>query len=290
MFEIKKVQQSTVEKPTFSILLPTWNNLRYLQMCVESIRKNAHFDHQIIVIINEGKDGTLNWVRTQSDLDYVYATENIGICFGLNAARSLVRSSYICYLNDDMYVCPNWDLPLLQAIEAVGHDYFFISGTMIEPTNTNNPCVIVQDYGDNLECFQEAELLKNYATFPKKDWQGATWPPNVLHLDLWDLIGGYSVEFSPGMYSDPDLSRKLWAAGVRHFQGVGASRVYHFGSKSTGKVKHNKGKKAFLMKWGISSRDFTKAVLNRGATFEKATILKMKKTNFLHKIKMMVGL
>jgi hypothetical protein len=86
---------------------------------------------------------------------------------------------------------------------------------------------------------------------------------------LWDLVGGMSVEFSPGMYSDPDLSRKLWAVGVRHFKGLGESRVYHFGSKSTGKVKHNKGKKAFLMKWGVSSRDFTNRTLERGKDFEE---------------------
>jgi glycosyltransferase involved in cell wall biosynthesis len=269
MKQIKKEKQSNILNPIFSILIPTWNNLAYLQLCIKSIRKNAHFEHQIIVIINEGKDGTLEWVKTQTDLDYIFSNENLGICFGLNAARSLVQANYVCYMNDDMYACPNWDLPLKNEIDAIGHDYFFLSGTMIEPTDTNNPCVIVDPYGTDIDTFEEDFLLKNYKKNTKKDWKGATWPPNVLHRDLWDLVGGMSVEFSPGMYSDPDLSRKLWAVGVRHFKGLGESRVYHFGSKSTGKVKHNKGKKAFLMKWGISSRDFTNRTLERGEDFEE---------------------
>jgi hypothetical protein len=172
-------------------------------------------------------------------------------------------------MNDDMYACPNWDLPLKNEIDAIGHNYFFLSGTMIEPTDTNNPCVIIQPYGTDIDTFEEELLLKNYKKNTKEDWKGATWPPNVLHRDLWDLVGGMSVEFSPGMYSDPDLSRKLWAAGVRYFKGIGESRVYHFGSKSTGKIKHNKGKKTFLMKWGVSSRDFTGRTLERGNAFEE---------------------
>jgi glycosyltransferase involved in cell wall biosynthesis len=269
MRQIKKEKKSNISNPIFSILIPTWNNLAYLQLCIKSIRKNAHFEHQIIVIINEGKDGTLEWVETQTDLDYVFSDTNLGICFGLNAARSLIQGNYVCYMNDDMYACPNWDLPLKNEIDAIGHNYFFLSGTMIEPTDTNNPCVIIQPYGTDIDTFEEELLLKNYKKNTKKDWKGATWPPNVLHRDLWDLVGGMSVEFSPGMYSDPDLSRKLWAAGVRYFKGIGESRVYHFGSKSTGKIKHNKGKKTFLMKWGVSSRDFTGRTLERGNAFEE---------------------
>ena len=44
------------------------------------------------------------------------------------------------------------------------------------------------------------------------------------------LVGGMSIEFSPGMYSD--LSKKLYESVVRQFKGVGKSLVYHFYSES----------------------------------------------------------
>ena len=47
----------------FSILIPTFNNLDYLKICIESLRKNSNFDHQIIVHVNEGSDGTLEYVK-----------------------------------------------------------------------------------------------------------------------------------------------------------------------------------------------------------------------------------
>ncbi|MCK5774632.1 MAG: glycosyltransferase family 2 protein, partial [Bacteroidales bacterium] len=123
-------------------------------------------------------------------------------------------------------------------------------------------------YGDSIETFKEEKLLKEFASFTKKDWNGSTWPPNVMHRDLWDLVGGMSVEFHPGMYSDPDLSKKLWDVGVRYYKGVGKSRVYHFGSKSTKRIKRNIGSKTFLSKWGMSSRNFTQEYLERGRDFE----------------------
>ena len=47
----------------FSILIPTFNNLNYLKICVKSLQKNSKFNHQIIIHINEGIDGSLEYVK-----------------------------------------------------------------------------------------------------------------------------------------------------------------------------------------------------------------------------------
>ncbi len=264
---IHKVYRSQEGKHTFSLLIPSWNNLPYLKLCIESIRKHSHFKHQIIVLVNEGKDGTREWVEQQTDIDYVYAEKNLGICYGLNSCRSLVTTNYLVYINDDMYLLPDWDLAFKNEIQAIGHNYFMLSSTMIEPYETDNSCVIVQNYGDCLENFREKELIDEFESLKKNDWSGSTWPPLIVSLDMWDLVGGMSPEFSPGMYSDPDLSMKFWNAGVRYFKGVSKSRVYHFGSKSTGRVRKNKGRKRFIQKYGISARGFLHYYLKRGENF-----------------------
>lgn len=264
--EIKKTVRTSDSNFKFSILIPTWNNLDYLKLVIKSIRKNSHFAHQIIIHINEGSDGTTEWVKAQSDIGYTHSKENIGICYALNTSRTLVKTDYILYMNDDMYVCPNWDLELDNEIKRIGHNNFFISSTMIEP-HGNNPAVIIRDCGSNLQSFNEDKLLGEFEKLEKEDWNGATWPPNIIHKDIWDLVGGYSLEFSPGMYSDPDFSMKLWQAGVRLFKGVGKSRVYHFGKQSTKRLSNNKGAKIFLNKWSITSSTFMKHYLKRGSKF-----------------------
>jgi len=251
----------------FSILIPSWNNLDFLKLCIDSIQKNSRYKHQIIVHVNEGIDGSLNWIKNQK-IDFSYSKENIGICFALNVASSLVTTPYIVYFNDDMYACPDWDYYLYEEIKAQKTEFFFLSSTLIEPSYSKNLCTISPyNFGDNPQNFQEKELLSKFKFFKKNDWNGATWPPNLVPKKLWDMVGGYSIEFSPGMYSDPDFSMKLWRLGVRNFKGVGNSRIYHFMSKSTKKINNkslNNGRAIFLNKWGISSNIFTSYYLKRG--------------------------
>lgn len=267
LLSIQKKHASKNNDAKFSIIIPTWNNLSFLKVLVESIRKNSVLKHQIVLHINDGTDGTLEWANQQDDICFTRSESNIGICKAINLAASIAYTDYILYINDDMYVCPNWDSYLFNEIKAVGNNYFFISATMIEFFDTQNPCVVVADYGRSLENFDEQKLINEYHIPEKKDWSGSSWPPNVVHKDIWDMVGGYSVEFSPGMYSDPDFSMKLWTIGVRYFKGVSRSRVYHFGSKSVSRIKKNKGKETFIKKWGVSSSFFNRRFLKLGAEF-----------------------
>jgi glycosyltransferase involved in cell wall biosynthesis len=247
----------------FSILIPTWNNLAFVQCCVASIQKNSSQSHQIILHINDGTDGTLDWA-IQNGIDYSYSAENIGICKAVNASVAKANHHLIMYMNDDMYCLPNWDEPLLEAINTIDADFFMFSATMIEPTHTNNPCVVVQNFGNTPANFQEQALKSAASTFTKSDWNGAFWPPNVVPLSLWQAVGGFSEEFSPGMSSDDDFVAKCWHAGCRVFRGIGNSLVYHFQGKSTQRIIKNNGRKQFLQKWGITQSSFRKYYLQLG--------------------------
>jgi glycosyltransferase involved in cell wall biosynthesis len=263
----------------FSILIPSWNNLSFLKLCIESIEKNSAYKHEILIHVNDGSDGTLEWVR-QKGYKHTHSEENIGVCYALNGLRPLATTDYIMFMNDDMYVCPGWDTALVEEIQRIGHKMFFLSSTLIQPRPFFCKSVIAPaNYGETVESFDEERLLREYATLPHGDWMGATWPPNVVHKDLWDLVGGYSIEFSPGMYSDPDFSAKLWMAGVRLFKGVDRSRVYHFEARSTHRIVKNDGSLQFLRKWGITSGSFIRDILHRGEPFDapKDHTLELKK-------------
>ena len=257
-----------MDKPLFSILIPTWNNLAFLKICVDSIRKNSTYPHEILIHVNDGSDGTLEWVKAE-ELKYTHSPENIGVCFALNGLRPLATTYYILFMNDDMYVLPEWDKNLYEEIEQIGHKMFFLSSTLIQPRPFFCKSVIAPaDFGQTVESFDEQRLLNDYKNLSHYDWKGATWPPNVVHKDIWDLVGGYSIEYSPGMYSDPDFSAKLWKAGVRIFKGVDKSRVYHFEARSTHRIVKNDGSTQFLRKWGITSASFMRDVLQRGERWD----------------------
>ncbi|MES2691255.1 MAG: glycosyltransferase family 2 protein [Bacteroidota bacterium] len=252
----------------FSIVIPSWNNLAYLKLCIRSIEANSSYKHQVIVHVNEGTDGTLQWVK-EKGYDYTHSPQNSGVCYGVNAAAQLTRTDYIVYFNDDMYACPGWDKVMQDAIKQNGTELFYYSGTMIEyEAGTNKATLSPHDFGRDIATFNEQQLLDFCATSAnKQDWFGASWPPSIVHKNTWNKAGGYSEEYSPGFYSDPDFSMKLWMAGVRDFKGLGKSLVYHFKCKSTGRVQRNNGRKTFMKKWGFTPSYLYKNIIKVGEPF-----------------------
>lgn len=265
MKEIKETKELRGRKPLFSILIPTWNNLEYLKLCIASIFKNSSFQHQIIVHVNEGTDGTLEWVKEQG-VDFTYSEQNIGVCFAMNTMRRKVTTDYIFFVNDDMYLLPNWDVALWNEICSLeGNSFFYLSSSIIQPfTPPKRGMGLLRNYGNRPDNFQEESLLNDCQSFSVGDWQGATRPPCLVNKDVWDLVGGYSIELTPGMGSDPDFTAKLYFAGVRHFKGLGDSWAYHFESKSTKKVAKNDYLPQFLFKWGITNSGMHKHITRLG--------------------------
>mgnify|MGYP001298263260 CR=1 FL=1 len=249
----------------FSIIIPTFNNIEYLKKCIESIKKNSFYDtHEIIPHVNEGSDGTLDFLKNNS-LVYTHTKNNSGICTGMNMAAQKANTNFILYAHDDFYFCPKWDLVLKNEVDKIGHNRFYLSGTMVNNGQIKLNC------GNDLDTFDEKKLLKEVDKSNYYDFQGSTWAPHLIHKEIWDKVGGFSEEFFPGTGSDPDLNMKLWKENIRIFKGINDFKVYHFGSIVTRKYKDHptiktesgsRGAKIFLLKWGISINFFKKYIIH----------------------------
>ena len=247
----------------FSIIIPTYNNLEYLKTCLTSIKKNSKYNHQIIIHINEGVDGTLEFVR-KNNYTYSFSKNNAGVCVAFNKATKLAKNKFIVLGHDDMYFCPNWDNVFLNELNKIQKNSdFFLSGTMVQPFKS----YINLNCGENINEFNEEKLLNELPQIKFEDFQGTHWQPSLIPLKTWNKVGGFSEEFSPGLGSDPDFNMKLWNIGVRLFKGLGNCRVYHFSSMSLRKKVWNNGAKTFLLKWGITIKFFKKHYLKSDSKF-----------------------
>ena len=148
----------------FSILIPTYNNLDYLKICLESLKKNSKFDHQIIIHINEGSDGTLDFIKNRN-IEFTYTKNNIGMPKALNLASKLSKKNYILISHDDFYFCPDWDLILMNEIKSIGHNKFYLSGTMMYNGQIKFDC------GNSIENFDEQKFLNNYLNYNYYDFR-----------------------------------------------------------------------------------------------------------------------
>ena len=253
----------------FSILIPTFNNIDYLKFCIKSIKKNSKFNNQIVCHVNIGDDGTIEFLKNES-IEYSHTGYNSGICEGINKAAKLAKFDYYLYAHDDFYFCPEWDQILSDEINKISHNYFYLSGTMMNQGQIKFNC------GNTPNEFDENKFLHEYKDYNYYDFQGSTWAPSVVHKDIWFKVGGLSEEFFPGNGSDPDFNMKLWNMGVRIFKGINNFKVYHFGSivlrKKISKISKKKygsiGAKIFLIKWGITIKFFKRFYLRSNTEYK----------------------
>ena len=133
-----------------SILIPTYNNYNYLKLCIKSLEKNTKNKYEILIHVNDGSDGTLDFVKKKL-FNYTHTEKNIGLCSSINKIASISNYKYLLYSHDDMYFCPGWDIALIDEVNKIGHDKFYLSGTMIEPNSGH----IKFDAGTDFNNFNE---------------------------------------------------------------------------------------------------------------------------------------
>ena len=256
----------------FSILIPSYNNLEYLKTCIDSLKKNSEYTHQIIVHINEGTDGSLDYVK-ENNFEYTYSENNIGMPKALNKSSELAKFDYILISHDDFYYCPGWDVELVKNVNFIGHNNFYLSSTMVGAGQ------VEFDVGQTVDNFDETKLLDNLEIIKTIDFQGTTKCPGLIHKDVWKRVGGWSEEFSPTGGDDTDFAMKLWKINIRIFKGIGKSLAYHFGSITTRKKDKSlftylgsRGNKIFLKKWGYNINFFENFFLRSGLDKNKNLI------------------
>ena len=242
----------------FSIIIPTFNNLSFLKFFLHSLKKNSKYTHEIILHINDGSDGTIDYA-INNNIIYTHSSNNIGLCSSINKASSLATTKFILYAHDDMFFCKNWDSYLENEIIKYPDYKFYLTGTNVSKNNG----LINFDCGNAPENFNEVKFNEFCEKDNSGDLQGSHWAPHIVHRDIWIKIGGFSEEFNPGDGSDPDFCMKLWNEKVRIFKAISKFKVYHFSSITTRKsdLILNNGTKIFLKKYGFNPRFFRKYYL-----------------------------
>ena len=261
----------------FTILIPTYNNLKYLRLFCESIKINSNFNHQLIFHINDGSDGSYDYINNNK-YQFTHSKTNIGLCSSIKEASKLIKNQYVLYAHDDMYFCKNWDQFLIEEVQKQNNNLFYFSGTNISYKDG----ILNFDCGNTPENFDQIKFDNFCEKDNSPDLQGSHWAPHLIHRDLWTKVEGFSIEFDPGDGSDPDLCMKLWNEGVRTFKCISRFKVYHFGSVTTRKrdININNGTKKFLLKFGFNPRFFRKYYLRGDGKIKYLGPLDDPKLNF----------
>ena len=91
-----------INNPLISILIPTYNNGKYISQAIESVYAQNYDNMEIIVVDDGSADNTKEIVEQYKDIKYFY-TEHKGIPFVRNLALEKSKGEYIAFLDSDDY-------------------------------------------------------------------------------------------------------------------------------------------------------------------------------------------
>jgi glycosyltransferase involved in cell wall biosynthesis len=204
---------------TVSIVLGSYNRLRYLKLTIESIRKELElcpYSHEIIVVDGGSTDGTMQWLTKQKDIISI-VQHNRGKWRGkqierrswgyfMNLGFRCAQGKFICMLSDDCLVVPG----------------AIVNGVAL--------------FEDKLAAGEQIGAVAFYwRNWPEqqKYWVGLTFGDKMfvnhgLYLKTAMETVGYADEENYSFYhADGDLCLKMWQEGYACIDSS-ASYIEHY--------------------------------------------------------------
>jgi GT2 family glycosyltransferase len=234
--------------------ISTYNNLNYLKLAVESVRKNSYFKNASFIIHAENcTDGTNEWLQGNDyDIEYYIETNNlpVGIGGGMNFCANKVKTEYIMFLHSDFYVAKDWDIACFEEIKKYIEPTWVFShrvepnmfgnpnsrpGTILLPKNTMG--AYYNDFQkEYFEHWAEEFVSMNDFIYPKAEGVSG-----LISKKDWDFIGGNDSRFAPTSWEDIDLFLRMKNANY-NFILTSKSLVWHFGARGSHRLEENDNK------------------------------------------------
>ncbi len=135
--QTKEIMESPIEKPPAttekikinsnyeedfalkaSVIVPNWNGMKFVGMCLDSLAKLDFKDYEVIVVDNGSTDGSREVIEEKyPHVRLIKLPENMGFAIACNEGIKASIAEYIVLLNNDIEVTPDWLRELYEGME-----------------------------------------------------------------------------------------------------------------------------------------------------------------------------
>lgn len=106
------------DAPLFSIVIPNWNGLRFLPVCLDALAAQTYPNIEVIIADNASTDGSQAYIQEHHPaVSVVQLPENRGFTGACNAGMQAARGDFIALLNNDTEADPGWVAAVVDAFE-----------------------------------------------------------------------------------------------------------------------------------------------------------------------------
>jgi GT2 family glycosyltransferase len=236
-----------------SFLVPTLNNLPYLELCISSFKDYSLKDTELCVFASNPSPQEIEFLE-QSEITYGIG-ERKGVIHGFNMAAKLATKEYLLFgAGDDIVFAPNWDFNLRRHLRPDWH----LTPRLVEPSNGSFPPPY--DCGKDISSFNKAKFLKYAASISQEALIPHLFEWGAISTDLFWSVGGFDIDL--GCFSITDLQLRLMAEEPSlEFYQLNNSIIYHFQSVVAKRenlwsnLKARTDGERFAKKWGFSASE-----------------------------------
>lgn len=228
---VKSVSQERegVRDMRVSIVIPSWNTFIHLPGCLEALETQTFRDFETVVVDNGSDDGSLDYLRSRTDLRLVELGENRGFSAAVNAGVESSSGEFVVLLNNDTAAEPGWLAALVAAMDA-SPEYAWGSSKLVrfdEPELLDSAGHAYSLWVGAAHNVGEGEPEDRYPE-PTRVF-GATAAASIYRRSLFSDVGPFDDEFFL-IHEDTDFDLRCNAAGhrclfipgavIRHKRGV----------------------------------------------------------------------
>lgn len=242
-----------------SVLIPTYNATKCLDLCIDSIIKGQKYENEIIVVVDGTYDINKNILdKYKNKIKSIIFEENYGLCKATNYGVYNSSNDKILIVNDDNVFPKNWDEILLQDFDK----NTILTPNQIEPKPSMFKQFIIHDFGDihstfSVDTFQSEELKFRQNIVSD---EGSTLP-FLMSKQSYLMLGGWDESYPSGNVVDWEFFLKANLANLK-LKRTYKCNFYHFVSttyKSKEKIEESREKEQqcfeyFKYKWGTYPR------------------------------------
>lgn len=222
--------------PPLSVVIPTWNALRYLPACLMALQAQLGPDDEIVLVDNRSRDHAAAWARRSAPaVRLVELPWNRGFAGGTNAGLRAARGELLLLCNDDALVEPGCVAALCAALDGQP-DCGMVAGVLTfsrRPLLVASAGITMQRDGVALDRL----LGQSVAALPAAPIEifGASGGLALLRRALLDDIGLFEERFFSYL-EDADMA---WRARLRGWRCwlAPAARARHVYSASGSPLK-----------------------------------------------------
>ena len=218
------------ESPLVSVIVLNYNAGELLLNCVDSLKKSAYTNLEILVVDNISTDGSQKKCKEKfPDVELIQNNENLGYCGGNNVGIKKAKGEFIVILNPDTIVEKNWIDELILAHREFGDGLY---QPKILSLNEEN---IIQSTGNMLHIFGfgYARDKGNKISDKKEEIEKIGYASGTCLFTSREVITrvGLLDEFLFLYHDDLDLGWRAAHIGINSYY-VPKSKIYHVESYS----------------------------------------------------------